>query len=142
MALTREERTAFLAEPHIAALSVAAGPERGPLTVPIWYGYEPGGEPWILTPAASRKAELIQAVSRFTLMAQRIAPTVRYVAVEGPVTVVRPGTEDDIRRIAGRYLAPESAAAYVRMALAEHGPQVLIALRPAAWLSADLGSAS
>ena len=54
--LTVQERELFLAEPHIAALSVSAGPGRGPLTVPIWYQYEPGGEVWILTEARSRKA--------------------------------------------------------------------------------------
>ncbi len=44
MALTREEREQFLAEPHIAALAVDAGAGRAPLTVPIWYQYEPGGD--------------------------------------------------------------------------------------------------
>lgn len=36
MALSREEREKFLAEPHIAALAVDAGEGRAPLTVPIW----------------------------------------------------------------------------------------------------------
>ena len=45
MALSKEEREQFLAEPHIGALSVSAGDKRGPLTVPIWYQYSPGGEP-------------------------------------------------------------------------------------------------
>jgi len=31
------DRELFLAEPHIAALSVSAGRSRGPLTLPIWY---------------------------------------------------------------------------------------------------------
>ena len=44
--LSVADREQFLAEPHIAALSVAAGPDRGPLTLPIWYQYEPGGEAW------------------------------------------------------------------------------------------------
>ena len=43
MALSENEREQFLAEPHIGALSVADGTERGPLTVPIWYLYSPGG---------------------------------------------------------------------------------------------------
>ncbi len=50
-----------LAEPHIAALSVYAGDKRGPLTVPIWYQYTPGGEPWVLTGVGSRKHRLIEA---------------------------------------------------------------------------------
>jgi hypothetical protein len=56
--LSVRDRELFLAEPHIAALSVSAGPERGPLTVPMWYQYTPGGELWVLTEAASRKARL------------------------------------------------------------------------------------
>ena len=49
MALTKSEREAFLSEPHVAALSVEAEPGRAPLTVPVWYQYEPGGRPWLLT---------------------------------------------------------------------------------------------
>ena len=61
MALTREEREQFLAEPHIAALSVEAEPGRAPLTVPIWYQYAPGGDIWIMTGLDTRKNRLIQA---------------------------------------------------------------------------------
>lgn len=41
MALSKNDREQFLAEPHVAALSVSAGPDRGPLTVPVWYQYSP-----------------------------------------------------------------------------------------------------
>ena len=61
MPLSKDEREQFLAEPHIAALSVSAGDKRGPLTVPIWYQYAAGGEPWVLTGAGSRKHRLIEA---------------------------------------------------------------------------------
>src|SRR3954447_644206 len=61
MALSVHERDRFLAEPHIAALSVSAGPDRGPLTVPIWYQYTPGGEAWVLPPPDSRKARVDRA---------------------------------------------------------------------------------
>src|SRR6202008_2752317 len=84
--LSVRDRELFLAEPHIAALSVSAGPGRGPLTLPIWYQYQPGGEAWVLTEAAPRKARLLEAAGRFPLMVERVAPTVRYVSVEGPVT--------------------------------------------------------
>ena len=49
MALTREEREQFLAEPHIAALAVDAGDGRAPLTVPVWHQYAPGGDVRIMT---------------------------------------------------------------------------------------------
>jgi hypothetical protein len=137
--LSVRDRELFLAGPHIAALSVSAGPDRGPLTVPIWYQYEPGGEAWILTPAGSRKARLIEAAGRFTLMVERVTPTVRYVSVEGPVTRMIPGTDELLREISVRYLRPEQVPAYIEFVTAELGEQVAIYLRPQRWLSADLG---
>ncbi|MGY1841721.1 MULTISPECIES: pyridoxamine 5'-phosphate oxidase family protein [unclassified Modestobacter] len=139
MALSTDLREQFLAEPHVAALAVAAGPDRGPLTVPIWYGYTRGGTAWIVTPAASRKARLIEAAGRFSLLVDRLAPSVRYVSVEGPVTGTRPATTDDVRAMAERYLPAEAVEGYVGMSLAEHGDQVVVHLRPQRWLSADLG---
>jgi hypothetical protein len=44
MALSKQEREQFLSEPHVAALSVHDGSDRGPLRVRIWYQYAPGGE--------------------------------------------------------------------------------------------------
>jgi len=137
--LTVQEREQFLAEPHIAALSVSAGPGRGPLTVPIWYQYEPGGEPWILTEVKSRKVPLIEAAGCFTLMVDRVTPTTRYVSVEGPVTRTVPCTGQLLREMTERYLPPEQAEAYIEMAEAEFGEQVAIYIRPQRWLSSDLG---
>ncbi len=136
--LSVHDRELFLAEPHIAALSVSAGPGRGPLSVPIWYQYEPGGEAWVLTEAGSRKARLIEAAGRFTLMVERVAPTIRYVSVEGPVTRTIPGTDELLREITVRYLPPDKVPAYLAFAR-ELGEQVAIYLRPQRWLSADLG---
>jgi hypothetical protein len=138
--LSVRDRELFLAEPHIAALSVSAEEGRGPLTVPIWYQYEPGGEAWVLTEATSWKARLIQAAGRFTLMVERTLPTVRYVSVEGPVTRTIPGTDAHLREITERYVPPEKVAAYLEFAKADFGEQVAIYLRPQRWLTADLGS--
>lgn len=140
MALNNDERERFLAEPHIAALSVHGGAGRGPLTVPIWYQYSPGGEPWVLTGAESRKARLIEAAGSFTLMVQRTEPTLRYVAVEGTVSRTEPGTDDHHIELAHRYLPPARAEKYLEFALSELGEQVVIHLRPRHWLSAELGA--
>ena len=141
MALSRRERERFLAEPHIGALAVDAGEEaRAPLTVPIWYGYEEGGDLWVLTGRDSRKARLISRAGRFSLMAERLHPTVRYVSVEGPVTATVPGTEDHLRWMAARYLAPEKVEAYVEFAARDLGEQIVIRMRPRRWLSADMGT--
>jgi hypothetical protein len=137
--LSVRDRELFLAEPHIAALSVSAGPDRGPLTVPIWYQYAPGREAWVLTETGSRKTRLIEAAGRFTLMVERAAPTVRYVSVEGPVTRTVPGTDELLWELAARYLPPEKVPAYMEFARADHGEQVAIYLSPQRWLSADLG---
>jgi hypothetical protein len=137
--LSVRERELFLAEPHVAALSVSAGPDRGPLTLPIWYQYEPGGEAWVLTEAASWKARLIDAAGRFTLMVDRVAPTVRYVSVEGPVTHTDAGTDEQLREIAARYLPPDKVPAYIEFVNAELGEQIAIFMRPQRWLTADLG---
>jgi nitroimidazol reductase NimA-like FMN-containing flavoprotein (pyridoxamine 5'-phosphate oxidase superfamily) len=139
MDLSVQDRELFLAEPHVAALSVAAGPDRGPWSVPIWYQYTPGGEAWVLTTAGSRKARLIEAAGRFTLTVDRLAPTVRYVSVEGPVTRVVPGTDELLREITERYLPPEKVDAYIKLAESEFGEQVAIYLRPQRWLTGDMG---
>ncbi len=47
LAMTKEEREAFLADVHMAVISVAEH-GHGPLVVPIWYSYEAGGEVRIL----------------------------------------------------------------------------------------------
>jgi len=137
--LSVTERELFLAEPHIAALSVSAGPSRGPLTLPIWYQYTPGGEAWVLTEAKSRKVRLIEEAGRFTLMVERVVPTVRYVSVEGPVTRMVEGTDEMLLEITERYLPPEKVPGYIEFANAELGEQIAIYLRPERWLTADLG---
>ena len=67
--MTKAEREEFLAGLHVGIISIAE-PGRGPLTVPIWYGYEPGGELWIVTEGDSRKGRLLKQVERFSLCAQ------------------------------------------------------------------------
>ncbi|QYX79317.1 pyridoxamine 5'-phosphate oxidase family protein [Streptomyces akebiae] len=140
MALSRKEREEFLAEAHVAALAVDAGEGRAPLTVPIWYQYEPGGDIWVMTGRDSRKNRLIQAAGRFTLMIDRLEPTIRYVSVEGPVTDTAPATLDQLREISARYLAPEKVDGYVDFSSSNHGDQVVIRMRPERWVSSDLGT--
>jgi hypothetical protein len=139
MRLSERDRELFLAEPHIAALSVSAEAGRGPLTVPIWYQYEPGGEAWVLTEAASWKARLIAAAGRFTLMVDRVTPTTRYVSVEGPVSRTVPCTDELLLEITERYLPAAKVQAYLDLANTEFGEQIAIYMRPERWLSADLG---
>lgn len=140
MALSVDERQQFLAEPHVGALAVAWASDRAPLTVPIWYQYTPGGELWIYTAPDSRKATAIQSAGRFSLMAERTKPTVRYVSVEGPVTRVVSGSQELCWEMAARYLPPDRVAGFVEYERTHLGEQIAIYMRPEHWLSADLGS--
>ncbi|GLP71411.1 MULTISPECIES: pyridoxamine 5'-phosphate oxidase family protein [unclassified Streptomyces] len=140
MALTREQREQFLAEPHVAALAVDAGAGRAPLAVPIWYQYAPGGDLWILTGAGSRKHRLIEAAGRFSLLVERVEPTIRYVSVEGPVLDTVPGTLAHLQEISARYLPAEKVEGYVKFASENHGESVIIRMRPERWVTSDLGT--
>ncbi|HJP80226.1 MAG TPA: pyridoxamine 5'-phosphate oxidase family protein [Pseudonocardiaceae bacterium] len=140
MPLSIADREAFLAQPHIGALAIAAGTERAPLTLPIWYQYEPGGELWFMVERRSRKTPLIEAAGRVSLMVDRTTPTVRYVSIEGPVVTTEPGTLDQLREMATRYLPPDSAEQYLAFAASDHADQLTVRVRPERWYSSDLGA--
>ncbi|MYW17901.1 pyridoxamine 5'-phosphate oxidase family protein, partial [Streptomyces sp. SID2955] len=130
MTLSSSEREQFLAEPHIGALSVVEGPDRAPLTVPIWYQYTPGGELWVRTGTDSRKARAIRAAGRFSLMVQRTEPSVRYVSVEGPVSRTAPDSPELSWEMAARYLPRDKVAAFVEYDRTRLGEHFVIYLRP------------
>ena len=89
-AMTKQERERFLADLHVGIVSVAEE-GRGPLTVPIWYSYEPGGEVRVVIGGTSRKAQLLRTARRFSLCAQTEAPPYKYVSVEGPIVAIETG---------------------------------------------------
>jgi hypothetical protein len=132
----RDEREQFLAEPHTGALSVHAGMSRGPLTLPIWYQYAPGGEPWVLTGAGTRKAQSIEAAGFFSLMVQGLEPTRRYVAVDGPVSRIEPATDEQLVEMTRRYLSGDAAERHLDF-LRNLGSHLAIFMRPEHWLYAD-----
>ena len=136
MAMTRAEREAFLAEVHVGVISVPeAG--RGPLTVPIWYGYQPGSELWVVTGRDSRKGRLLAASPRVSLCVQTEAPPYRYVSVEGPVvSVAACDRERDVRPLAWRYLGKELGDRYVEATAGEE-ESVVVRVRPERWLTVD-----
>jgi hypothetical protein len=138
MPLSVAEREAFLAGPHIASLAVEEGIGRGPLAVPVWYDYSPGGEIRFLTDSASRKARLVAKAGRFSMLVQRVSPTYRYVSVEGPVVRSAPTTIEELTRIAARYLPLEAVSGYVQGS--DLHVLVTFRMRPERWLSADLGA--
>jgi PPOX class probable F420-dependent enzyme len=138
LAMTKHEREAFLADVHVGIISIADA-DRGPLTVPIWYAYDPGGELRIVTERTSRKGQLLARAGRFSLCAQAETPPYKYVSVEGAIVSIEPAdVERDVRPLARRYLGPTIGDQYVeRVAKASQRESVLVRMRPERWLTVD-----
>ena len=128
------ERQQFLAELHVGVLALNR-PGFGPLTVPVWYDYLPGGELWFITNRDSKKGRLIEVGARISLCAQNEAPPYRYVCVEGPVVALMPSNTQDLRAMARRYLGPAQGDAYA--AATTDGDSVIVRMQCAKWLSVD-----
>lgn len=140
--LTERERQEFLAEPHIGVLSVASDDDRPPLTVPVWYGYRPGGNVSFFTGTRGRKArkiKLIQDSGVLSLAVQREKFPYRYVTVEGTVIQIdRPPSAEQMFAVVRRYLPEEAAQGFVTAELELPGSElVLFTIRPDRWLTAD-----
>jgi PPOX class probable F420-dependent enzyme len=133
--MTRAEREEFLAGVHVGVLGVTE-PDGGALAVPIWYGYELGGELWIVTAAESRKGRALEASRRFSLCAQTEEVPYRYVSVAGEVAATRPVTQEDRRTLAHRYLGPEVGELYLE-ATRDEEESTLYTLRPTRWMTVD-----
>jgi nitroimidazol reductase NimA-like FMN-containing flavoprotein (pyridoxamine 5'-phosphate oxidase superfamily) len=139
LSMTRKEREQFLAETHVGILSVT-DEGRGPLSLPVWYRYEPGGAIFFVTDGNSKKAKLLRTTGRATLVAQTETPPYKYVTVEGPATISRElDRTREIEEVAYRYLGREVGEAYLRMAATEYAAieNVLVRIAPEHWASAD-----
>ena len=131
--MTRQEREQFLAGVHVGVLSVASE-GGGPLAVPVWYSYQPGGRVNVITGTGTRKAAAIRAAGRFSLCAQDERPPYKYVTVEGPVTSEE-ASHDERVDLARRYLGPDGGDAYVT-AVPTSG-QIVFRMTPEHWLTVD-----
>ena len=142
--LTAQEREAFLAEPHVAVLSVAQGDGRPPHATPVWYAYRPGGDLTFFTGTQgrkSRKAELVERAVVLSLTVQREAFPYRYVTVEGTVVRTdRPPAAEQVLAVVRRYLPEEAAQAFAAAELGDPASEfVLFTVRPDRWMSFDFG---
>lgn len=139
LTMSKDEREAFLAALHVGVISISQD-GRGPLTVPIWYAYEPGGELCVITDRDSRKGRLLSAGQRISLCAQTEQPPYKYVSVEGPIVGIEASdVERDTRPMARRYLGPDLGDAYIKQTSegSEPGRSVRVRVRPERWLTVD-----
>lgn len=133
--MTKDEREAFLADVHVAVLSVAEE-GRGPCSVPVWYRYTPGEAVRITVPPEARKTPLLRKAGRASLVVQVETAPNKYVSVEGPVEVLEAPVAEDQRIIAERYLGKKRADRYLAsMPGLEH--ELLVLLHPERWWSVD-----
>jgi nitroimidazol reductase NimA-like FMN-containing flavoprotein (pyridoxamine 5'-phosphate oxidase superfamily) len=139
LAMTRQEREAFLADVHVGIISIS-DEGRGPLTVPIWYAYDARGELRVVTDRASRKGQLLARAGRFSLCVQTETPPYKYVSVEGPIIATEAADlERDLRPLAHRYLGSDMGDRYIEQTRDAHQrvENVLIRMRPERWLTVD-----
>ena len=129
-----EEREQFLADLHVGVIAVER-PDRAPLAVPIWYGYEPGGDVVIWTDESSLKHRLIRTAGRFSITVQDEQPPYKYVTAEGDVIGVSPATDADVRKVAIRYLGEEAGGQFADQNLSP--TSVVIRMNPTRWSSLD-----
>jgi PPOX class probable F420-dependent enzyme len=132
--LSTAQREQYLADLHVGVIAVERR-DRAPLSVPIWYWYEPGGEVSIWTQAGSVKETLIRAAGRFAITVQDEHPPYKYVTAEGDVTSIAPAVDADVRRIAIRYLGEAEGGHFTDQNLTP--TSVVIRMRPHRWLSTD-----
>jgi nitroimidazol reductase NimA-like FMN-containing flavoprotein (pyridoxamine 5'-phosphate oxidase superfamily) len=137
LSMSVPEREAFLAGVHVGVLSVE-DPGRGPLTVPVWYAYRPGGTVDIITADNSLKARRLRAAGRFSLCAQVETAPYRYVSVEGPITSIEETVLHDERAaLAHRYLGPEIGDLYLAATESDAATNTAFRMTPERWRTTD-----
>ncbi len=139
--MTKQQRERFLEAPRVAIVSIAEV-GRGPLAVPVWYDYAPGGALWFLTRRSSRKGRLLAAGERLSLCVQVDQRPYSYVSVEGPIIAIEGYEIDrDLRPMATRYLGAEAGAGYAEEMRQSHDPgnSIKVTMRPERWFTADYG---
>ncbi len=137
--MSQAEKREFLAGQHVGVLSIAQR-GRGPLTVPVWYDYTPGGDLWFLTGPNSRKGRLLEVGVRVSLCAQTETAPYKYVSVEGPITSITPSDrEREGRPMARRYLGAKMGDQYTDSSAADDS--VTVRMKPERWLAVDYSKA-
>lgn len=138
-AMSKVEREQFLAQPHVGVLSVVDN--GAPLTVPVWYGYQPGGPVRVITGQDSRKADAVRAAGWLSLCVQDEAWPYKYVTASGPVAITGTASQAVQRDMAARYLGDAGAEEYMSWinASGDADKQIAMEMTPQKWLTVDYG---
>ena len=136
-AMSRAEREQFLAQPHVGVVSVVE--DGAPLTVPIWYGYQPGGQVIVITGRESRKARAVEVARWLSVCTQSETWPYMYVTASGPAAISGPASHASQRAMAIRYLGEQGADRYMASLTASGAAdeQITIEMTPQTWLTVD-----
>jgi nitroimidazol reductase NimA-like FMN-containing flavoprotein (pyridoxamine 5'-phosphate oxidase superfamily) len=139
--MTREERETFLADVHVGVLSIDE-PGRGPLSVPVWYLYEPGGEIVVVTRPEARKARLLVVGARVAFLVQSEEMPPKYVTIQGRVVSAAPAdVARDVKPVVRKYLGTAVGDSYVDNTRPNGTNEIVIGIHPERWYSRDFGRA-
>jgi nitroimidazol reductase NimA-like FMN-containing flavoprotein (pyridoxamine 5'-phosphate oxidase superfamily) len=134
-AMSKAEREAFLADVHVGVVGISVQ-GRGPLTVPVWYWYEPGGDLWFETEPDSRKGSQLALGTRISLCAQDENPPYAYVSVEGPIIeIAEDNHELHELPMAVRYLGEQGGPEYIDSLPTATSEWKRYIMRPERWLT-------
>lgn len=126
VAVTAEERDAFLAGPHVAVLATVdrSGRAHG---APIWYVYDHGV--FIMsTGRGSQKHRNVEANPEVTLVVDQRTLPYYAVMARGPIEIGPPLSHDDRLRIVRRYLDEGQTRRYMQRTAGDDS--VSLRLRP------------
>lgn len=137
MAFDQHAAQEFLAEPRVGVLAVASknGP---PAATPVWFGFEPGSDLWIVTSASTRKAKLLAHTGVATLVVEESEQSATFVAVDLELVDVREAGPADDRELASRYLEGEALERFVEMASEQLPDEQRYTFRPTKWRFASM----
>jgi hypothetical protein len=139
--MSRAEREEFLAGVHVGIVSVDE-PGEGPLSVPVWYLYEPAGEIVLVTRPQARKAPLLRVGTLVSFLVQSEEMPPKYVSVQGTVTSAQPAdVARDLKPVVRKYLGAVVGDAYVDGTRPNGTDEIVIRIRPRRWFSRDFGRA-
>lgn len=135
--MTREEREQFLAGVHVGIVGVDE-PAHGPLSVPVWYLYEPGGEIVIVTRPQARKAALLRVGARVSFCVQSEELPPKYVSLQGIVVTAEPADlARDVKPVVRKYLPADVGDAYVDNTRPDGTDEIVVRIKPRRWFSRD-----
>jgi hypothetical protein len=111
LALTPEEREAFLARPHTAVLTFSF-PDGRSMAVPVWTTWTGDVFRFQSGPDSIKTASFRREGRASICLHEDTDQSVIYVTAEGPVDEVPFDLDRDIGEPAARYLGPERGAAF------------------------------